>query len=300
MIKISSGESLDIDPLFKIPHLFKSCTIKEVSLGELPTITLSITSDVNKYNFDDKMILKLNSNSGYQIKTDIYLVGISYDQYNTYTLQFIAGDLKFLREVISDKYTGLNNAIKSIYPGDIIDPLPQNNINTELIQINESGYKFLARHILGLKKDISFSYRMDGLKITDLTNLKPIRSYEVQSDFKINSTFDFECPASYLYEAEVLEKYTNHILVRYGSDTIFINKEYESLIINYIHNRHRINKKGSFTANLPGLHPLAPGESVKLRSALGKLNDYYVLNRVIEITKSECTTNVALVSVNPY
>jgi len=303
MIKTNNGEVISITPLLGTtsnpkPYSFQSLTITESIFGEVPEIVLEITSDQDMAELNSVHTINIKLSNGSKIEATCYLYDISYSTLHQ-TLKLLVCDSEFTKVPYTNTYQGFDSAISSCYNGEILNkPFATNNI--KLYQRSETNLQFLNKILLGYKKDTLFGFSISGLKFLDLNEAIPIKSYQLQSEFQINKPISTSEPASFEYDTEVTERYTNHSKIRYGNHIIDVNNDYADLLETSSYNRVRSNKNiGEFSAETRTIHPLELLDLVTFNSTDGQVKNYYIVSKVIVVENATANTKYILYSINP-
>ena len=297
-MRLNDGIEITLDPIFNETCTFISFKSEEKYLGSIPEITIQLKSNKDLVKVLDEITGKITQ-GGNSIDFKAYVYSTSFSN-NTNIIKLLCCDSKFTREVQLSKFTSMSDILSSCYSLGVTKNCDSSVSGVDLYQKSESNHAFLSRMLLAYKQDAIFGYTVGGLRIHDLTNYKSEVEYQHKADISPITDNQLTDPKLFSDEVEVLEEYTNHVLLKYNSAIVQLNKEYETLVSNYIHNQRYIyNTRGDYQFSLKYIPKISLTDGITIKTSETTMREYFVTSRMISIDASSCVTSIGLGALNP-
>jgi hypothetical protein len=299
VITTSSGIKLSIAPLISDTNAFLSCTIDEAVGGDMVKMTVRMATDRDPCSVLDTMSVKLVNDTGWAFKFKAYVYELSYAE-GSATVKMYGCSPQFLRTVKTDVFYGMDEAISSVWDGDVDKNAEADTpVGLRLYQKNESGYSFLKRVMPGYKYDTIWGFGMSGLAIRDMNNWSEEYRFYRKYNASPVSMPSVGSPKLYDEEVEILDTFSNHYKVRHGQKVFDVSKEYFELMRNTMHNSRLSTSKADLTFKSPILAPCCIGAHVAYSNYDSDVRRLFLSARTVDIQKAASEVSYTLKTFDP-
>lgn len=277
--------TIEISPWTTRGFTLQWAQIKEELGGNLPTGRASfifsrdeeqVTMLTNENS--GRLLLADNNESGFQFDLPIFITDRQYFKQSLEINFVVVEDSKFFSERISGSYNNIEDAIKSLYKGNVDIRTSSDQNNSQVLHQNcETSLNFIKRLGLSLKSDIVFGYSFEGFLVKDIigissqgkdenqffdlpevvgggtgdmTNTTPYEfTYDRKENYPIiNPWIDENNTLNKTYEYEV----PKNVISVLGSDYYICRAGYENMLNNYLLNSTKQNANFSGNYRLTG------------------------------------------------
>lgn len=306
---LTDGSEFRLLEIFDNDFEFISAHIEESLYGDITRIEFRCLCDTKIVELLKKYKGYLKSKTGKKWEFECFCYQISYD--NKYLeAKFMCSKIEFTRNIVTTKYTTIDNAIQSTWQLNRLDTVKTDLLSFDrdhfFYQMSETNYNLCTKLCFSYKYNTVFGYLLNGLKFIDLKAWKKEIELNDQVDIKL------EQPASWtsgkLYESTVniidynhsspeYEIDSNHRIVGNYDQLLFCDTTYKDLIGNYLYNRRLKLMKQSNIFRLNYLPDFEVGTYVKINSTQIRYSNCFVSKRIINMEQSRLEIVIQIQSI---
>lgn len=301
---MSTTNSQESVPVVKcvIPQIdeyqFTMLTFTEKLGGELPTAHLSFlqAEDTDSLSIDElDLNIALNEDElNFHAFVDS---ATNHRGDNQWDLTLVPKE--FYQESHTDKFSGVNALINSLNPYKLLSDINSdcNLDGVDLYQNAVTDYRMLTQYLTALKAKQSFSYRVDGLYIADLTKSPTekidIRGFQRELSLRVDRSKFENLKVDLTSDTE-----NNIVNLHYNNSIHSEAKDLGIAAKNYLENQFLIQSlPNKLPFEFPTFMNLRAGDLVKLTGNNYEENNYVVVTNTVQLSVGKVLNSITFATI---